>query len=101
LKTHSYIRTGGEREWATWEINREERRGEGSVEMGQQVASQRQGYRDSIDPIALRLSCRACFHDLLRQKPTSLFILLGWSSLFIVTTVKTSNHTRMSPSPTT
>jgi hypothetical protein len=62
----------------------------------------RQGYRATIDPIASELSCRACidlrsiadlasctgsflreqsFHDLLKQKPTSLFIWLGWSSI--------------------
>jgi hypothetical protein len=59
-----------------------------------------------IDPVASGLSCRACihlhslvdlascsggfsreqmrgFHDLLRQKPTSQFILLGWSSVSV------------------
>jgi hypothetical protein len=54
-----------------------------------------------IDPMASGLDCRACidlrnlvdlasgslreqmsgFHDLLRQKHTSLFILFGWSSI--------------------
>jgi hypothetical protein len=77
-KTISYIRTGREGEWATWEINTEERRGEAPVDMLQ------------LDPIASGLDCRACsylhtfvdlasctrgflrkqmigFHDLLRQ----------------------------------
>jgi hypothetical protein len=36
-KTPSYVRTGKEGEWATWEINREERGVEGSLEMGEQV----------------------------------------------------------------
>jgi hypothetical protein len=35
-KTPSYVWTGSEGEWTTWEINREE--SERSVEMGQQVA---------------------------------------------------------------
>jgi hypothetical protein len=61
----------------------------------------RKVYGVDIDPIASGLDCRACmdliglvdpasgflreqmsgFHDLLRQKPTSLFILLRWSSI--------------------
>jgi hypothetical protein len=79
------------------------------VEKGEQVAGQsqyrsvsggtRKVYEVGIDPIASGLDYRACmdlhglvdpesgflreqmsgFHDLLRQKPISLFILLRWS----------------------
>jgi hypothetical protein len=76
---------------------------------GQQEAGQgrywreRQGYRESKDPVASCLTYQPCldlrnlvdltscsggflreqmrgFHDLLRQNPTSLFMLLGWNS---------------------
>jgi hypothetical protein len=40
LKTTSYIRTGREEEWATWEINSEVRGEEGYVEKGEQMAGQ-------------------------------------------------------------
>jgi hypothetical protein len=39
-KTTSYIRTGKEGEWATWEISSEKRGGKESVEMGEHVAGQ-------------------------------------------------------------
>jgi hypothetical protein len=90
----------------TWKINIEEReRVRGDASAGQSryrfvSGKRRQGYRASIDPIASGLSCRACidlrslvylascsggflreqmrgFHDLLKQNPISLFILLG------------------------
>jgi hypothetical protein len=67
------------------------------------VGETRKGYQVSIDPIALGLDCPACvdlhslvdlalcffrvqmsgFHDLLRQKPTILFILVRWSSILM------------------
>jgi hypothetical protein len=60
-------RNGGK---ATWEISSEERGGEGSVEMGEQVAGHswyrsvlggtRKDYREGIDPVALGLNCQAC-----------------------------------------
>jgi hypothetical protein len=111
VETISYIRTGTEGEWATWEISSAVRGG-GRVERGRTSSSQswvriwmgweaRYHCRAWIDPLASGLDCRACmhlrnlldlasgflreqmrcFHDLLRQKPISLFILLGWSSI--------------------
>jgi hypothetical protein len=101
-KTPRYIRIGREGQEAAWKSI--ERRGVGSVEMGERVAESgivSEGYRASIDPVASWLSYRACidlrslvdlascsggfmreqmrgFHDLLRQKPTSLFIFVTW-----------------------
>jgi hypothetical protein len=67
-KTPSYIITGRAEEGP--HEKSVDRRGEGSVEMGQQIADQsqyrivsggkKQGYRASIDPITSGLSCRAC-----------------------------------------
>jgi hypothetical protein len=65
------------------------------------VGGTRKVYLVGIEPIASGLDCRACmdlrglvdpashflreqmrgFHDLLRQKPISLLIFLGWSSI--------------------
>jgi hypothetical protein len=69
-ETTSYIRTGREREWAKWEINSEERGGQGSVEMVEQVAGRsrywsvsggaRKGYWLGIGPIASELFGQPC-----------------------------------------
>jgi hypothetical protein len=89
LKTPSYIRTGSEGESATWEMNREERGREGSVEMGEQVAGHsryrivtggtRQGYRACIDLRSLvdLVPCSGTWFPMLPTLPPFLYSY-GW-----------------------
>jgi hypothetical protein len=36
--------------------------------------------------------CKKAYHDLLREKPSSLFVLLGWSSISIASLMMCSMH---------